>query len=94
MEAKKINTIEMIRKIRDNHAKRLAGKSHAERITFYRERAKKMEKKIPVLLSELAIASGGKGDYSKDRHTWLDNQKMDTVVKRIREKRAAYKKKK
>ena len=94
MEAKKINTIEMTRKIRDNHAKRLAGKSHAERIAFYREHAKKMEKKIPVLLSELAIASGGKGDYSKDRHAWLDNQKMDAVVKRIREKRAVYKKKK
>ena len=47
---KKINTIEMIRKIRDNHAKKLAGKSHAERIAFYRGQAKKMEKKIPALL--------------------------------------------
>jgi len=94
MEAKKIKTIEMTRKIRDKNAKRLAGKSHAERIAFYRERAKKMEKKLPVLLSELAMASGGKGDYSKDRHVSLDNQNMDAVVKRIREKRAAYKKKK
>ncbi|MCC6567790.1 MAG: hypothetical protein IT315_00985 [Anaerolineales bacterium] len=34
----------------------------------------------------------GHGDYSKDRHEWLDNQDMDTVVKRIREKREARKK--
>jgi hypothetical protein len=53
MDAKKINTIEMTRKIRDEHAKKLAGKSHAERIAFYRERAKKMEKKIPALLKEI-----------------------------------------
>jgi len=53
MDKKKINTIEMTRKIRDEHAKQLAGKSHAERIAFYRERAKKMEKKIPALLKEI-----------------------------------------
>ena len=34
----------------------------------------------------------GHGDYSKDRHKWLDNQDMDTVLKRIREKREANKK--
>ncbi len=34
----------------------------------------------------------GHGDYSKDRHNWLDNQDMDTVLKRIREKREADKK--
>ena len=84
MESKKIKTIEMTRKIRDNNAKRLAGKSHAERIAFYRERAKKMEKKIPVLLSELAIASGRQRDYSS----------VGTNVKRIREKRSTHKKKK
>jgi len=65
MVGKKINTIEMTRKIRDEHAKCLAGKSHAEWIAFYRERAKIMEKKIPVLLSELSIVHGGQGDYSK-----------------------------
>ena len=74
----------MTRKIRDDHAKRLAGKSHAERIAFYRERAKKMEEKLPVLLSELAIASGEKRDYSN----------VETVARRIREKRASYKKRK
>ena len=94
MKKNKISTIEMTRKIRDEHAKRLAGKSHAERIAFYRERARKMEKRLPVLLSELAMASGGKGDYSKDRHAWLESQSMDTVVKRISEKRGTYKKKK
>jgi hypothetical protein len=56
MDAKKIKTIEMTCKICEKNAKQLAGKSHAERIAFYREQAKKMEKKIPVLLSELALA--------------------------------------
>jgi len=53
MDKKKINTIEMTRNIRDEHAKQLAGKSHAERIAFYRERARKLEKKIPALLKEI-----------------------------------------
>jgi hypothetical protein len=34
----------------------------------------------------------GHGDYSKDRHKWLDDQELDAVVKRIREKRKDYKK--
>ncbi|HKY54199.1 MAG TPA: hypothetical protein VJM08_07840 [Anaerolineales bacterium] len=34
----------------------------------------------------------GHGDYSKDRHKWLDDQDMDTVLKRIREKRRSSKK--
>ncbi|MCC6499701.1 MAG: hypothetical protein IT313_05475 [Anaerolineales bacterium] len=29
----------------------------------------------------------GHGDYSKDRHQWLDGQDLDSIVKRIREKR-------
>ena len=53
---KKFNANQMTRKIRDNHAKQLAGKSHAERIAFYRERAKKMEKRIPALLKEIQKA--------------------------------------
>lgn len=36
----------------------------------------------------------GHGDYSKDRHKWLDDQDMDIVVKRIREKRESKKKNK
>ncbi len=63
MDKKNIDTIEMIRTIRDRNARRLACKSYAERIAFYRERAKKMEKKIPILLSNLAIAER-RGDYS------------------------------
>ena len=34
----------------------------------------------------------GHGDYSKDRHNWLDEQDMDVVLKRIREKREVNKK--
>ena len=84
MEAKKFKTIEMTRKIRDEHAQRLAGKSHAERIAFYRERARKMENKLPFLLSELAVARGGKSDHSN----------VDVIVNHIREKRVSYKKSK
>lgn len=36
----------------------------------------------------------GYGDYSKDRHQWLDNQDMETILKRIREKRVSDNKKK
>ncbi len=34
----------------------------------------------------------GHGDYSKDRHEWLDNQDLDAIVKRIRERRESSKK--
>ena len=34
----------------------------------------------------------GHGDYSKDRHQWLDDQDLDTIVKRIQERREANKK--
>lgn len=34
----------------------------------------------------------GHGDYSKDRHKWLDDQDLDTIVKRIRERRESSKK--
>jgi hypothetical protein len=34
----------------------------------------------------------GHGDYSKDRHKWLDDQDLDTIVKRIQERREANKK--
>lgn len=36
----------------------------------------------------------GHGDYSKDRHQWLDNQELETVLKRIRKKRESNSKKK
>lgn len=34
----------------------------------------------------------GHGDYSKDRHEWLDGQDIDTIVKRIQERRKVLKK--
>ncbi len=36
----------------------------------------------------------GHGNYSKDRYQWLDNQDMETVMKRIREKRKSNKQEK
>ena len=36
----------------------------------------------------------GHGDYSKDRHEWLDNQDLDTIIKRIEERRKTNKKSK
>ncbi len=36
----------------------------------------------------------GHGDYSKDRHNWLDDQDVETIVKRIRERRETGKKSK
>jgi len=40
MKTRMTKAVEMTRKIRAEHAKRLAGKSHEERIAFYRECAK------------------------------------------------------
>ena len=36
----------------------------------------------------------GKGDYSKDRHLWLDQYGVDDIAKMMREKKATYKQKK
>ena len=36
----------------------------------------------------------GHGDYSKDRHKWLDDQDMETIVKRIQKRRETGKKSK
>ena len=52
METNKIKTLEMTRAIRDENARQLAGKSHAERIAFYREQAKKLQMKMPALLKK------------------------------------------
>lgn len=80
MEEKTINAVEMTRKIRDNHAKRLAGKSHAERMAFYRERARKMQKKVTAMLS----AESGKVEYPI----------KSSAAIAVREKRGVYKTKK
>ena len=36
MKALKLRAVEMVRRIRDRHARQLAGKTHAEIIAFYR----------------------------------------------------------
>lgn len=33
----------------------------------------------------------GQGDYSKDRHQWLDNYTVDDIAKMIRDKKPTYK---
>jgi hypothetical protein len=52
MDAQMVKTIEMTRHIREQNSQRLVGKSHKDRIAYYREQAQKMEKAIPVLLQE------------------------------------------
>lgn len=36
----------------------------------------------------------GQGDYSKDRHKWLDKYSVDDIAKMVREKKALYRPKK
>ena len=33
----------------------------------------------------------GQGDYSKDRHKWLDKYTVDDIAKMVREKKVTYK---
>lgn len=49
MDMQTIDTIALIRQIRDKHYEYLRGKTHTERIAFYREQAQKMQKKIVFL---------------------------------------------
>ena len=56
MDTQTIKAVEMTRQIRDKHAGQLAGKSHAERMAFYRERAKEMQEKLPALLKDSAAS--------------------------------------
>lgn len=46
MDTQTIDTIALIRQIRDKHYQCLHGKTHAERIAFYREQAEKMQMRI------------------------------------------------
>ncbi|MGB8212266.1 MAG: hypothetical protein WCE68_01790 [Anaerolineales bacterium] len=89
MEDRNINATDMTRKIRDEFARRLAGKTHAERIAYYRRHAIKMEKKIPSLLDQLRQVNG---NYSNEQLTLPVNQDTDTIANRIREKQPPYKK--
>lgn len=36
----------------------------------------------------------GQGNYSKDRHQWLDQYSVDDIAKMIREKKTTYRRKK
>ena len=36
----------------------------------------------------------GRGDYSKDRHQWLDQYSVDDIARMVREKKAVYKQEK
>jgi len=36
----------------------------------------------------------GKGDYSKDRHQWLDQYSADDIARMVSEKKSGYKRKK
>jgi hypothetical protein len=51
MNTQAIDTIAMVRQIRDNHSRCLQGKTHEERIAFYREGARRMDDKTAALLS-------------------------------------------
>ena len=44
-------------------------------------------KPLSKYLQEVKESKKGHGDYSKDRHKWLDNQDTDIVIKRIQERK-------
>ncbi len=52
MDTQTIDTMALIRQIRDNHYQCLQGKTHAEQIAFYREQAQKMQDKISFLWAD------------------------------------------
>jgi hypothetical protein len=35
----------------------------------------------------LQMFETGQGDYTKERHQWLDDQRIEDIVKRVRQKR-------
>ena len=57
MDTQTIDTVALIRQIRDENYQRLQGKTHAERIAYYRKQASKMQSKIPVLLADQEAGS-------------------------------------
>jgi hypothetical protein len=67
MDAQTIDTMALTRQIRDNHYQCLQGKTHAERIAFYREQAQKMQGKVAALLQREPF------DYTNwQRNLWSD----------------------
>lgn len=55
MDAQMIDTLALTRQIRELNAQRLQGKTHAERIAYYRRQAQKLQTKISEKLSPADI---------------------------------------
>jgi hypothetical protein len=53
----KIDSVQMVRKVRDEHFKRLIGKSHQEIIDFYKKEAEKTISKINQAVSRVKKVS-------------------------------------
>lgn len=64
MDTQTIDTIALIRQIRDNHYQYLQGKTHAERIAFYREQAQKMQAKVAFLWADKTPLQAPQGQTS------------------------------
>jgi hypothetical protein len=60
MNAQTIDTMALVRQIRDNHSQCLQGKTHEERIAFYREQARRMQDKTAALLADKTSAPSQK----------------------------------
>ncbi len=52
MDKVEIKTMELVRQIRNSHYEQLKGKTHAERIAFYRAKAASMQAKIQLRLNQ------------------------------------------
>jgi len=46
----KLKTVELVRRIRDQHYEQLKDKTHAERIAFYAQQAKELHAQLQVML--------------------------------------------
>jgi hypothetical protein len=64
MDTQTIDAVALIRQIRDNHYQHLQGKTHEERIAFYREQAQKTQDTISALLADKVSASASKAQTS------------------------------
>jgi hypothetical protein len=57
MEKTEIKAVEMTRRIREQHAEQLRGATPEERIQFYREKAKRLNEEIEILLTRAEDSS-------------------------------------
>jgi hypothetical protein len=60
MEQKMIKAVEMTRKIRDTYADELQGKSQAEIIAFYQQKAQELHKKLNLPMPPQQAVEGPK----------------------------------